>query len=195
MSYYRRILGHPTNYCEVAVPATWSPAPARSSPRSSVSRSDVARSGSPGCSKTWAVEPGRGALDDVATGVGQGGQDHAAVVVATEAFDVPLLDEPLDRTGHAGGMHLEQGSEARHRHRAGLHEGQQAQHLVARERQVERSQHGVDALHQQLLDAHDGGHHGHAVGGVVPAVADPLAVRLVDRVPVCVSCGQATGDC
>jgi hypothetical protein len=79
-------------------------------------------------------------------------------------------------------VHLEQRAHPGHRHRARRGERQQPQHLVPGEGQAERPQDGVDPLEQELLHADDGRHHRHPVGRGLPAVGDPLPVRLADGV-------------
>jgi hypothetical protein len=79
-------------------------------------------------------------------------------------------------------MHLEARDGAGHRHPSLSCEAEEAEHLVPRERQAERLERGVDAREHQLLRADDRGDGGHAGGGRFPAMLDPLALGLGDRI-------------
>ena len=138
--------------------------------------------GEAGVGEDLGVEPGGGALDDLAAGVGDGGVDDAAVGLAPGPQHVALCLEAAHGAGDAGGVHLQQRADPGHRQLAARGEGEQAEHLVACEGQVEGPQHGVDARVDQLVHADQRGHHRHAVGGLGPAVRLPLAAGLADRV-------------
>jgi methylmalonyl-CoA mutase cobalamin-binding domain/chain len=128
------------------------------------------------------VEPRGGLLRHPASGVGDRGEHLAAVVGVAGTPDEPLLLQPVDGTGDARRVHLEQRPHPGHRQLAAGREREQHEDLVARERQVARAEHRVDPLHEQLLDPHDRGDQRHPVGGLRPAVRHPLPASLADRV-------------
>ena len=120
--------------------------------------------------------------DEFAADLGELEQRGAAVVRIAVTGDEAVADQPVRGAGDARRVHLQARDHARQRQGARAAEGEQAQHLVARERQRERAQRGVHPREQQLLGPHDRGHQRHAVGGVVPAVHEPLPLRLGERV-------------
>lgn len=60
--------------------------------------------------------------------------------------------------------------------------GEQSQHLVSCERQREGLQRAIDVREHQLVGSHDRGDRRHAIGRRLPAVRDPLALHLGDRI-------------
>jgi hypothetical protein len=96
--------------------------------------------------------------------------------------DEPGRLEAVDGVRDAGLVHLQPRPDRAHRQRPTSAEEQQHEDLVAGEGHVEGLEHRLDPRQRDLVRAHEGGDRGHAVGGVAPAVLDPLPVRLGDRV-------------
>ena len=137
------MVGHPTNYWEVATVVTWSPAASRTSPSSSVRRTTSAV-GRPGCSKTSRVEPERRPLDDVATRLRSGtARTTRRSSSRRRRSTYPCFTRRSTALVTLVGCTWSSEPSRVIGIEPDWHERQEAQHLVAREGEVERAQHGT----------------------------------------------------
>ncbi len=107
---------------------------------------------------------------ELAARVGDLDQGCPAIARMRYALDQLCGFESVDGVGDTGRVDLQSGTGRRHGQRTRLAETEQCQQFVAGEGQSGRAQGLVDPRHHDLLGPHQGGHRGHTIGDIAPAV-------------------------